>query len=76
MEERIKEIIEEMSTEDKIALWNEYCDSANRFDDWIEVEKSTFYIDELVDYIIENEEDFGNDEIAEVLEGEEEEEEE
>ena len=123
MEERIKEIIEEMSTEDKIALWNEYCDSANRTDDWIysmeefdeqcsgmtpteiaqsilygdfrindnyfwfngyanlesdnwiEGEKSPFYIDELVDYIVENEEDFGNDDIAEVLEGEEEEEE-
>lgn len=29
MEERIKEIIEEMSTEDKIALWNEYCVSTN-----------------------------------------------
>ena len=124
MEERIKEIIEEMSTEDKIALWNEYCDSVNKFDDriysmeefdeimngrepwdivrtcyfgdfnptheyfWfngyanlesdydIDGEKSPFYIDELIDYIVENEEDFGNDEIAEVLEGEEEEEEE
>ena len=30
MEEKIKEIIEEMSTEDKIALWNEYCDSEYR----------------------------------------------
>ena len=38
--------------------------------------KSPFYIDELIDYIVENEEDFGNDDIAEVLEGEEEEEEE
>ena len=122
MEEKIKEIIEEMSTEDKVALWNEYCDSVNRTDDWIysmgefdeimngrepwdivrtcyfgdfnptheyfwfngyanlesddwiDGEKSPFYIDELVDYIIENEEDFGNDEIEEVLEGEEEEE--
>ena len=41
----------------------------------IDGEKSPFYIDELVDYIVENEEDFGNDDIAEVLEGEEEEEE-
>ena len=105
MEERIKEIIEEMSTEDKIALWNEYCDSSNRADDWIysmeefdeimnerepwdivrtcyfgdfnptheyfwfngyanlesdydiDGEKSPFYIDELVDYIVENKED-------------------
>lgn len=123
MEERIKEIIEEMSTEDKVELWNEYCDSEYRFDDriysmeefneimsgrepldiamtcyfgdfdpthkyfWfngyanlesaygIDGEKSPFYIDDLVDYIVENEEDFGNDDIAEVLEGEEEEEE-
>jgi hypothetical protein len=122
MEERIKEIIEKMSTEDKVALWNEYCDSTNRTDDWvysmeefdeimsgrkpwdivrtcyygdlnptheyfwfngyanlesddwIDGEKSPFDIDELVYYIVENEEDFGNDEIAEVLEGEEEEE--
>ena len=73
MEEKIKEIIEEMSTEDKVALWNEYCDSANRMDDWIDGEKSPFYIDELVDYIVENEEDFGNDDIEEALEGEEEE---
>lgn len=35
MEERIKEIIEEMSTEDKVALWNEYCDLEHRFDDRI-----------------------------------------
>lgn len=123
MEERIKEIIEEMSTEDKVTLWNNYCDAGNMYndeiyfmedfdeimegknpwevarccffgdfnpahnyfwfnayenlesDDWIDGEKSPFYIDELVDYIIENEEDFGNDDIAKVLEGEEEEEE-
>lgn len=123
MEERIKEIIEEMSTYGAITLWNGYCDLANRMDDriyymddfnktmngrepldiaktcyfgvfnpihelfwfdgyanlesgdWIDGERSPFYIDELVDYIIENEEDFGNDNIAEVLEGEEEEEE-
>lgn len=123
MEERIKEIIKEMSTEDKVALWNEYCDSEYRFDDriyfmedfdeimsgrepldiartcyfgdfdptheyfWfngyanlesdydIDGEKSPFCIDELVDYIVENEEDFGNNDIAEVLEGEKEEEE-
>ena len=123
MKEKIKEIIEEMSTEDKVVLWNVYCGSANRIDDWIysmeefdeqcfgmtpteiaqsilygdfrindnyfwfngyanlesdydiDGEKSPFYIDELIDYIVENEEDFGNDDIAEVLEGEEEEEE-
>lgn len=122
MEERIKEIIEEMSTDDKIALWNRYCNEDSRADDfiysieyfdeimsgrepldiartcyfgdfdpthkyfwfngyanlesddWIDGEKSPFYINELADYIIENEEDFGNDEIAEVLEGKEEEE--
>ena len=122
MEERIKEIIEEMSTKDKIALWNEYCSNNNRIDDWIyymeefdEImdgrepldiartcyfgdfnpahkyfwfngyanlesdydingAKTPFYIYELIDYIIENKEYFGNDEIAKVLEGEEEEE--
>lgn len=38
--------------------------------DWIDGAASPFYIDQLVDYIIENEEDFGNEEIAEVLEEE------
>lgn len=123
MEERIKEIIEEMSTEEKIELWDNYCNADNRYDDWIyfmeefdgimegknpweitracyfgdfnptheyfwfnaygnlesedwiDGEKSPFDIDELVYYIIENEEDFGNGDIAEALEGEEEEEE-
>ena len=121
-EKRIKEIIENMSEEDKISLWNNYCSNAStseywiyqmeefdeimsgrepldiartcyfggfnptheyfwfngygnlESDNWIDGEKSPFYIDELVEYIVENEENFGNDEIAEVLEGEEEEE--
>ena len=125
MEERIKEIIEEMGNEDVRNLWNEYCSNDNRMDDWIydmsefdeqcsgmtptEVgqsiwygdfrindsyfcyngyenfdsfdfivneENSPFYIDELVNYIIENEDSLMNDDIAEILaeEGEEEEE--
>ena len=120
MRERIKEIIEEMSAEDKVILWNKYCDSKHNFDDhiysmeefneimygrepwdivricyfdnfnpthtyfwfnayenlesndWIDGAASPFYIDELVAYIVENEEDFRNDEIAKILEEEEE----
>ena len=52
--------------------FNGYANLESDYD--IDGEKSPFYIDELVDYIVENEEDFENDDIAEVLEGEEEEE--
>lgn len=123
MEEKIRELIDGMGNEDLRNLWNEYCDSANRMDDWIydmsefdeqcsgmtptkvvqsvlcgdfrtndnyfcyngyanfesfdfvaDGKNSPFYIDELIDYIIENEDSLMNDDIAEILAEEEDEE--
>lgn len=122
MEEKIRELIEEMENEDARNLWNEYCSNGNRMDDWIydmsefdeqcygmtptevtqsvlcgdfrindnyfcyngyanfdsfdfvaDGENSPFYIDELIDYIIENEDSLMNDDIAEILAEEEDE---
>ena len=95
IKERIKNIFREMDDSDIVYIWNEYCQSANRYDDEIldayimvtfngygniisfdyiynscSDEFYYIWIDELIEYITENKEAFGNDDIQEILDEE------
>lgn len=120
--ERVKAVLDDMSDEDKVYIWNEYCRNINDdiseiypmddFDDmaegmspsdiarsifygggfnpndkfvgytgygnfvsfsYLDDDNARFYIDDLVDYIVDNDESFGDDDIREALDGDDEE---